>query len=137
MKYLNKRTIMCNKGEDIKISPHFNSKEFEDDLCDYMLIDMDLIEILEKMRVEINSPIKINSAYRSQKKQLQLQDRGYHVAKGMSTHQVGSAVDIQVKGMLGKDLAKIATKHGIKAIGVANTWLHIDMRQDKLRVWYY
>lgn len=137
MKFLSQNLIYCDAGENFKLSKHFNSSEFEDGVSSYVLIDFNLIHVLEKMRVELNCPIQITSAFRGEAKQAALKAQGYETASGISTHQVGSAVDISTGIHSGEELEKIARKHGIRAVGVASTWIHIDMRMDKDRRWEY
>lgn len=137
MKYLNSTLISVKADDSIKISKHFNSNEFSDGMSEYTLIDLDLIDILEKIREKTKCPIKITSGYRSPEKQDDLRSKGYETASGISTHQVGAAVDIYTGKHTGEELEEIARSCGVKAVGVGKSFIHIDLRSDKVRRWTY
>lgn len=136
MKYLTPDLMTFVAEENYQISEHFNSEEFEDGFSIHVLVDLRLINILERMRLK-TGPLKITSGYRSESKQAQLKSKGYHTAKGISTHMVGAAVDIKALNLTGLELEVIARDSGIKAVGVGKNWIHIDLRSDKTRRWEY
>jgi hypothetical protein len=49
---------------------------------------------------------------------------------------MGAAADIYT-GDPGKDLEKEARGSGFKAVGVADFWVHLDVRADRDRSWMY
>lgn len=128
------------KGATIAISEHFKSYEFNckcsNPDCYFTYIDDSLISFLEVMRGTINRPITITSGYRCQKHQDAIKASEIETAKKVSTHVMGGAVDIYT-GDLGIELEKKARKAGFKAVGVADTWVHVDVRGDKDRYWKY
>ena len=69
--------------------------------------------------------------------QLAIKDSGIQTAVGISTHELAEAVDIRTGKHTGEELAEVARKCGIKALGIAPTWLHLDLRSDKEREWRY
>lgn len=137
MKYLSPSLVCFETGENVKLSKNFNSKEFEDPTSKYHLIDLELVEMLQKMRNRLKCSMKITSGYRSDHYQMVLRERGYETAERISTHQVGTAVDIWTGKHSGKELEAIAKEVGFCAIGVGNTFIHVDLRSDKIRSWTY
>jgi len=94
---------------------------------------LELAESLQELREVINSPIKINSAYRS------LEHNSNIGGSKSSQHLFGKAADIVVKG---KTPAQVATmikllilegkmKQG--GIGVYDNFTHYDIRGHKAR----
>ncbi len=122
-----------------QISTHLNSVEFDCPCgsCSTTLICDDLVNNLDKIRVMTNKPIIIDSGYRCQHHQYELTKQGLQTSKGISTHTLGMAADIKVVGMLGAQIEVIARLVGFKAVGVAPTWCHVDLRTDKIRHWTY
>lgn len=112
-----------------KVSEHFNAKEFAcKDGNREMLICTELLEVLEKVRCYFDSPVIINSGYRTPS----------HNAKiggaGNSYHCKGMAADIKVKGHTAKEVAEYAKKILDKGgIIQYNNFVHIDVRETKYR----
>lgn len=129
-----------DKGENFKLSPYFATKEFACK-CSYpecveQKISRTLIGKLDLVRKDINQPLIINSAYRCNRYQQFLASSGAStvVAKS-SQHSLGNAVDIKPKtgGIAGFE--PIVAKY-FDSVGLANTYLHVDLRQGKRR-WTY
>lgn len=80
--------------------------------------------------------ITITDGFRCQARQQKLRGTlpAGHTAVGRSTHEDADATDIT-----GPDLPKLrALCHKyFKAVGVANTFFHVDERADKVRLWFY
>ena len=131
--------LRFQKKISVNLEPHFNTLEFACpcDQCDETLIDVRLPPLLEKIREQANSPLTITSGYRCQHHQDQLTKMGLLTAKGVSTHTLGMAADIKIKGLLGTQIEEIARSVGFKAVGVGSTWCHVDIRSDKIRSWIY
>lgn len=110
---------------NVKLSEHFTVKEFAShDGADTVLIDMLLIEYLEKIRAHFGKPIHINSGYRTPE----------HNAKvgGVknSYHTKGRAADIVVQGVKSLDVARFAETFVCGGVGwyEAKSFTHIDTR---------
>lgn len=134
--------FVWTKGENPSINEHFNAHEFAcqcsyNDCCTQQ-ISMDLIDRLTQIREALGEPIRITSGYRCHKHQLDLTSQGLETANGLSQHEVGMAADIQCRDMHG--LLQECKKH-FNSIGVANSFIHVDMRPLKAdgspRWWSY
>lgn len=114
---------------------YFKLKEFEckDGVCSLQMIDTDLLEKLDKVREELGAPITVTSGFRCINHQAALTNQGLQTVKN-SQHLQGKAVDIRAKDMA--RLLEILEKH-FKAIGIAKTFYHIDLRDDEVRRWNY
>jgi uncharacterized protein YcbK (DUF882 family) len=125
----NMKVIWYMEASDEKIEPHFKAKEFQcKDKTEGLLVAADLMDILEKIRNHFNTPVIINSGYRtpSWNSKVNGAPNSYH-CKGM-------AADIVVKGHSSKEVAKYADsimeQGGI--IRYAN-FVHVDVREKRYR----
>lgn len=128
------------KGEVYKLSDHFSTKELDCHCkyknCKEQRISKDLIDRLEKVRTEVGQPLIITSAYRCTPYQEYLRNTGVNtVVAKKSTHELGDAVDAFPKRGTIADFETICEKH-FDSIGVANTFLHLDIRKGYRR-WKY
>lgn len=121
------------KGQNIKLSRNFHLSEYEcKDPAEYennnwVIVDLDHVEKLQKLRERIGKPIKITSAYRTPE---------WNAKVGGSTksrHKEGDATDIQVPGMDPAEVADIAEEMGFDGIGRYNSFTHLDSRGYKAR----
>jgi uncharacterized protein YcbK (DUF882 family) len=130
-----------DKGEVIWINNYFKTSEFsckcENKECIQQRISVDLINRLTEMREHVNSPMRIHSAFRCSKHQEHIRNSGVStVVAKKSTHELGNAVDISVSKLTAPELVKVA-EFKFKSIGIANNFIHVDLRDDKLRRWKY
>lgn len=119
------KTYSLKKDGNVRLSEHFSLKEFAShDGANTVLIDMLLIEYLEKIRAHFGKPIHINSGYRTPE----------HNAKvgGVkhSYHTKGRAADIVVQGVKSLDVARFAETFVCGGVGwyEAKSFTHIDTR---------
>lgn len=133
MKYLT-----WKKGELKQLSPHFASHELECPCpyrsCKEQRVSQELLQRLENIRGALGSPVKVTSAFRCREYQKHLEEQGYNTAKGISTHELGHAADIKAADIV---RLKQLAHWQFKAVGEASTWVHVDLRDDKTRLWYY
>jgi len=93
------------KGENFQVTTHFNTGEF-DCKCNYKncyetLIDSELLEALEKLRINLRLPIHINSGFRCKKHNKDIK------GETNSKHLLGMAADIALpEGMRYEDFYK-------------------------------
>jgi uncharacterized protein YcbK (DUF882 family) len=123
------KSIMYIKADFGKVSEHFKAKEFQcKDKSDGMLIATELLETLEKIRNHFNTPVIINSGYRtpSWNSKVNGASNSYH-CKGM-------AADIVVKGHSSREVAKYAD-NVMEQGGVIRytNFVHIDVREERYR----
>jgi zinc D-Ala-D-Ala carboxypeptidase len=126
-----------SKGTDEPISSHFRSSEFECDCsyaCGEQRVAKLLIDKLERIREHIGQPLIITSGYRCSRHQAELRSLGFQTAKTTSQHELGKAADVRCAHLT--TLYPLCEKE-FKAIGMAKTFLHLDLRDDKVRRWTY
>jgi hypothetical protein len=95
-------------------------------------VDMELVDILQRIRDHFGKPVNINSGYRCEKHNAEVGGAaGSHHTKGM-------AADIRVKGVAPREVAKFAESIGVKRIGLyegdEGEFVHIGSGKEK-RFW--
>ena len=123
------KVIWYVKASDEKIKPHFKASEFQcKDKTEELLVAQDLLNILEEIRKHFDTPVIINSGYRtpSWNSKVGGTPNSYH-CKGM-------AADIVVKGKSSKEVARYANSIMEKGGIIRYTnFTHIDVREKKYR----
>lgn len=123
------------RGQGGQITAHFGRTEFECPCgCPDQKIAVNLVAKLEEVRAALGEPIRVTSGYRCRAYQEDLARRGYETAKGISQHELGNAADITTDAMA--SLQALVVKR-FKAVGVARTFIHVDLREDTTRRWFY
>ncbi len=93
-------------------------------------ISGNLVEMLQELRDSIGCAIHVNSAYRCKEHNETVG------GKPNSQHVEGTAADIEVPQMTLVTVALHAAKIGFIGIGLYDTFLHLDVRENKeLTVW--
>jgi uncharacterized protein YcbK (DUF882 family) len=81
--------------------------------------------------------MRITSGFRCSEHQQAIRNSGVStVVAKKSTHEKGDAADISVSSLTSLNLLPIAEKQ-FKSIGIANNFIHVDLRDDKIRRWKY
>lgn len=130
--------VFFDKKEEGALSPHFSMKEFRCqchfNTCSEQKIAQELLDKLEQVRIAYGKPIKVTSGFRCHEHQLALAAGGKETATGISQHELGRAADLSGKDMelLDKECSTM-----FPAVGRANTFIHVDLRNDKKRRWLY
>ena len=109
---------------------HFTGKEFRcKDGTEEFLYCPNLIEVLERIRKNINAPVIINSGYRTPEWNAKVG------GSKCSYHMKGMAADIVVKGHTTKEIAKIADEIMKNHGGVIRykNFVHVDVREGYYR----
>lgn len=123
------KMIWYIKNKNGNLSEHFKASEFScKDGSEGFLIADRLIDILEAIRNHFNSPVIINSGYRtpSWNSKVGGASNSYH-CKGM-------AADIKVKGKTSKEVAEYASSIMEEGGVIKYTnFVHIDVREKKYR----
>ena len=114
---------------------HFKTEEFACKCgCGRVLIESELITILEALRVYLQKPVIITSAYRCPSWNKQVG------GVSNSAHVRGLAVDIECKSSHDRFLiVKFLIHHGIERIGIGKDFIHFDLDDEKPspRIWHY
>lgn len=125
-----------SRGSNLPLSAHFNAKEFtcKCGICKGQKISAELIKRLERVREAYGAPITVTSGYRCANHQAALRKSGIQTAVGTSSHERAEATDL-----FGADMPKLLKllESEFKSIGLANTFYHVDLRDDKIRRWTY
>ncbi len=116
------------KPNEIRISPHFMLHEFEcRDGSHQVRLHPRLLEMLQKLRNQINRPVIITSGYRNPTHNKNVG------GSPRSQHLLGTAADIAVRGMSPQELAPRAEAIGFTGIGLYRNFLHLDIRPTPAR----
>ena len=113
-----------------KVSENFNRSEFACGCgCGFSTVDIELVKLLELVRITFKQPITITSACRCE-----LHNTAVGGSYG-SKHKQGIAADIIVKGTSPADVYKFLDNHAPNKYGVGlyDDFTHIDVRQNKSR----
>jgi len=95
----------------------------------------ELWTLLDKMREECGFAFNINSGLRTKAENDKLKD-----SASDSAHLSGLAVDISIKDSLKRSkIVQVAFNNGINRIGIADTFVHIDVDKSKVQnvIWLY
>ena len=127
-----------DKGSHEKLSLNFSVFEFDCPCknCKETIVHPDLVAKLQALRDSVATTVLITSGYRCESHQKELESLGYETVRN-SQHLIGMAADVCVRNRTGKDLEILARKAGFQAVGVAKSWIHVDLRFDKDRRWKY
>ena len=109
---------------------NFKVKEFAcHDGSAKVLIDAELLGKLQIIREHFNSPVVVNSGYRTVD-----YNRTVGGVNG-SQHVLGKACDIVVKGKTPAEVAKYAKDIGFRGVGIYSDFVHVDTRLTR-SYWY-
>ena len=120
------------KGDNQKIAPHFRAREFDCQgigCCRETPVDERLVENLQQIRTHFGKPVYL-TAYRCK-----IHNARTPNAAPNSRHIYGQAADFHIDGIAPKEIARYAERIGVKGIGLYDTFVHIDTRENK-SFWY-
>lgn len=132
---------LWNKGDTYILNQYFKTNEFscqcKNKECVQQKVSKEFLKRLTELRESLNEPLTITSGFRCAAHQKEIEDSGQSTVVAVhSQHELGNAADIKPTRTPVKDMVTIAAKT-FKAIGIASTWIHVDLRDDKIRRWYY
>jgi uncharacterized protein YcbK (DUF882 family) len=116
------------------------SKYFTDDEirckcgCGKVIVEGKLLQMLDQARWRLGRPVIIVSGFRCYKHNL---DVG---GKSTSSHRYGLAVDIECENSRDRQvLLRVLRRVGFTRIGIAKTFIHVDIDQLKFQnvTWVY
>ena len=119
---------------------YFNYDEFDSPLQEGsgQLMSNEFIGMLDAARDLAGVPFKITSGYRIEADIERLRKAGYKVSKN-SSHLKGLAADIACNTEIRYNMLESLMKVGFNRIGIANTFIHVDIDPDKppFVIWTY
>lgn len=121
------------RWETEQLSHNFYTSEFACPTDATQRVDYDLIRKLQNVRTKLGMPITVTSGYRTVEYNKYLRGLGYATAK-RSQHLLGRAADITCRDM---DRLLELCRGEFMAIGIGQTFIHVDLRDDKEREWTY
>jgi uncharacterized protein YcbK (DUF882 family) len=112
-----------------KISSHFRRSEFSCTCsCGFNSVDVELVELLEKIRAYFDDrPVTITSGNRCKKKNNSVG------SKTTSQHTKGTACDFKIKGVEPQLIYDYIDEWHEGGLGIYKTWVHLDVRGIKAR----
>jgi zinc D-Ala-D-Ala carboxypeptidase len=135
MNLLAKKIFGCEK-KLVKTMPDYQWFDINDFACKETgenEISEEFVACLDALRTVCGFPFIITSGYRSPEHSAE-RDK----PSGGGTHTQGIAADIKVSGGAQRYLIqKHAYKMGFTGIGVAKTFIHLDMRETEAMSWSY
>lgn len=121
---------------------YFTTSEFDspDKPGSGSLMSKTIIEMLDDVRGKFGKPIVINSGYRTEEHNAKVGGKPKtEISKG-SSHMYGLAVDIKCTNSTDRfHLIYLLQETGFQRIGVAKTFIHVDIDFDKSQevIWTY
>ncbi len=112
------------------ISEHFDRAEFACKCgCGYNTVDVELVEVLEKVRCSFDAPVTITSGCRCE---------AHNKAVGGrpgSQHRLGRAADIVVSVVSPEEVQKFLKSQYPDSLGIGSyaAFTHVDTRSTKAR----
>lgn len=102
-------------------------------------MDANFMQLLDRARTEAGIPFKINSGYRTESHNAKVGGKPKTNASKGSSHMYGLAADIGCTDSVTRSTIIAALiKVGFKRIGIAKTFLHTDLDNDKPNaIWLY
>jgi len=123
----NVQTYYVSTQGNVKLSTNFVVKEFAcKDGTDKVLIDLDLVNVLQKIRDKLGVSITINSGYRTKSHNANVN------GDPNSLHLQGRAADIVAAGKTTLEIAACAESVGAHGIlrYITNGFVHVDTRDN-------
>lgn len=111
---------------------YFKREEFDCSETGENQMEERFIALLDTVRHECGFPFQINSGFRSIKHSKEI------VKEKGGMHTKGIACDVRVRDGRERFLvAATAIEHGFTGIGVAKTFVHVDLRETTPVMWTY
>ena len=113
---------------------YFTTSEFDspDKPGSGSLMSKTIIEMLDDVRGKFGKPIVINSGYRTEEHNAKVGGKPKTKTSKGSSHMYGLAVDIKCTNSTDRfHLIYLLQETGFQRIGVAKTFIHVDIDFDK------
>lgn len=125
--------VLINNKKNERISRHFMSEEFAckcgRPICNVSFVSEILLQLLERVRLHFNAPIRINSGYRC------IEHNQMIGGSKNSRHTHGTAADIVVDGVNPLDVHAYLDNNHKNSLGLGKyaSFTHVDVREEKAR----
>lgn len=113
---------------------NFSIQELRCKCCGRADMNREFMVKLQEVRTRIRRPMELTSAFRCPAHNLAI--NGFN----RSQHLLGRAADISTVGWSSAqlhDLLKYAYGVGMRGIGIASDFVHLDLREAKGKMWLY
>ena len=111
---------------NIQVAENFLLRGFEcKDGSHQVVLHSELLKRLQSLRSALGRPVYINSGYRNPAHNARVGG-----SQG-SDHLRGMAADIHVPGISPRELAAAARQAGFRGIGTYNSFVHVDVRENR------
>lgn len=132
---------LWKKGQTYSFNKYFKTSEFSCQCklqsCVDQKISKELISKLTELREAMLEPLTITSGFRCTAHQEEIRKSGVStVVAVLSTHELGQAADVKPSRTPIKYMVDIASRY-FMSIGIAKNFIHLDLRQGKIRRWNY
>jgi uncharacterized protein YcbK (DUF882 family) len=118
----------------MNLTEHFKDTELECPCCGELDFDSWFLERLQMLRYKMERPLALTSAFRCKEHNDKVD------GSPTSQHLIGKAIDIDTSSFTSAELYQLI-KHsydvGFRGIGVAKTFIHLDCRESKSKLWVY
>ena len=112
---------------------YFKREDFDCQETGENRMEDEFIYKLDHLRTVCGWPFIVTSGYRSPSHSLEI-----NKASGGGSHTKGIAADIKVtNGKQRHEIVKHAMALGFSGVGIAKTFVHVDIREDTPVVWTY
>lgn len=105
-----------------KLTENFHQEEFDCPCCGFNIIQMEIVELLQKVRTAYGAPLIVTSGTRCTR------HNKFACGSPTSDHLTGAAVDIVCYNALERrKLVSLALEAGIPTIGIKKDCLHFSI----------
>jgi len=121
---------------------HFEYEEFDspDKPGSGALMNDDFLDMIDDVREKFGKPIIINSGYRTEEHNAKVGGKPKTQTSKGSSHMYGLAADIRCNNSSDRfELIYLLQEAGFQRIGIANSFIHVDLDFDKSQqvMWTY
>ena len=110
---------------------HFNKSEFDCKETGENEMQSEFLDRLSLLRIKFAKPMFITSGYRSVNHSVERKK------ERPGTHTHGIACDIRVSGFDKYRLVKMAFEQGFSGVGIAKSFVHLDISKTRKAIWSY
>jgi uncharacterized protein YcbK (DUF882 family) len=116
------------------LTRNFSAEEFECKCCGKNEVSYELVKRLQWLRDRFGKPLVITSGYRCDSHNKNVG------GKRNSKHALGLAADVLTVNMTSSELhtfLKLIFEFDFRGVGIASTFIHLDIRDGDEKLWTY